>query len=100
MEMSNSSDGLSAAVVDNGTGIPDEDLPFIFERFYKADKARTRSKGGTGLGLAIAKNIVEAHGGYIAAQSRMNEGTTFRFYIPSDNEKMKNGRRGKNESLV
>lgn len=87
LEMSNSSDGLSAAVVDNGTGIPDEDLPFIFERFYKADKARTRSKGGTGLGLAIAKNIVEAHGGYIAAQSRMNEGTTFRFYIPSDNEK-------------
>ncbi|RKD72899.1 two-component system sensor histidine kinase ResE [Sinobaca qinghaiensis] len=87
LEMTNNQDGLTAAVIDNGTGIPEEDLPFIFERFYKADKARTRSKGGTGLGLAIAKNIVEAHGGYIAAQSRMNEGTTFRFYIPSDYEK-------------
>ncbi|WP_144559097.1 ATP-binding protein [Shouchella miscanthi] len=70
------------SVHDSGSGIPEEDLPYVFERFYKADKARTRQRGGTGLGLAIAKNIVEAHGGSISVQSKVGEGTVFRFTIP------------------
>lgn len=75
-------DGLKFDVSDSGSGIDEEDLPFIFERFYKADKARTRGRAGTGLGLAIAKNIVEAHQGTIAVQSRINKGTTFSFFLP------------------
>ncbi|MEI3604705.1 ATP-binding protein [Pseudogracilibacillus sp. SE30717A] len=71
-------------VEDNGSGIPEEDLSFIFERFYKADKSRTRNKKkkGTGLGLAIAKHIVSAHEGTIQVKSKVNEGTTFSFKIP------------------
>lgn len=73
---------LKIEVADTGTGIPKEDLPFIFERFYKADKARTRSKGGTGLGLAIAKNIINTHKGEIHVHSVLGQGTTFSFWIP------------------
>ncbi|SDC41554.1 ATP-binding protein [Shouchella lonarensis] len=70
------------SVIDTGTGIPEEDLPYVFERFYKADKARTRDQGGTGLGLAIAKHLVEAHGGEISVQSKVSEGTVFYFTLP------------------
>ncbi|MEI2665091.1 ATP-binding protein [Rossellomorea sp. LJF3] len=69
-------------VRDTGSGIPEEDLPFVFERFYKADKARTRGKSGTGLGLAIAKNIIESHKGHIQVQSKVDQGTTFTFFLP------------------
>jgi two-component system sensor histidine kinase ResE len=75
-------------ITDSGSGIPEEDLPFVFERFYKADKSRTRNKQkkGTGLGLAIAKNIMEAHNGTITVKSKLNEGTTFSFRIPKNEE--------------
>ncbi|MBA2873286.1 two-component system sensor histidine kinase ResE [Anoxybacillus caldiproteolyticus] len=78
-----SGDGVTIHVQDSGSGIAEEDLPFIFERFYKADKARTRGRSGTGLGLAIAKNIVEAHKGMISVHSKLHEGTTFTFYLPN-----------------
>ncbi len=74
--------GITFEVEDSGSGIPAEDLPFVFERFYKADKARTRGRAGTGLGLAIAKNIIEAHRGHISVQSKVDHGTTFSFFLP------------------
>ncbi|MCL1631857.1 cell wall metabolism sensor histidine kinase WalK [Sporolactobacillus sp. CPB3-1] len=75
---------LHVSVHDSGVGIAKEDIPFVFERFYKADKARTRGKAGTGLGLAIAKHIVEAHGGEISANSIKGEGTAFQFVLNQD----------------
>lgn len=74
--------GVRMKVTDSGSGIPEEDLPFVFERFYKADKARTRGKSGTGLGLAIAKNIIDAHKGTISVHSKLGQGTTFSFFLP------------------
>ncbi|MGE7779865.1 ATP-binding protein [Peribacillus sp. NPDC097264] len=74
--------GLIIDVKDSGSGIPEEDLPFVFERFYKADKARTRGRSGTGLGLAIVKNIIDAHDGYISVNSLPEKGTTFSFILP------------------
>ena len=68
-------------VSDTGSGIPSEDLPRVFERFYRADKSRTRQSGGSGLGLAIAKSIVEAHGGTIEAISELGQGTTLRIVM-------------------
>jgi two-component system phosphate regulon sensor histidine kinase PhoR len=67
---------------DTGVGIPRRDLPRIFERFYKSDRARTRNLGGTGLGLAIARHIVQAHGGRIWAKSKEGKGSTFYFSLP------------------
>lgn len=69
-------------VVDTGEGIPAEHLPNVFERFYRADKSRTRSTGGSGLGLTIARRLVEAHGGQIGVQSEAGKGSRFYFTIP------------------
>jgi two-component system sensor histidine kinase ResE len=75
---------LLLSVNDTGSGIPEEDLPFVFERFYKADKARTRGRSGsgTGIGLSIVKHLVEAHGGQIQVHSKVGEGTTFSIQLP------------------
>jgi len=69
-------------VVDSGEGVAPEDLPHIFERFYRGEKSRVRGQGGTGLGLAIAQGLVEAHGGRIWAQSAPGEGARFSFVLP------------------
>jgi two-component system sensor histidine kinase ResE len=70
-------------ISDQGYGIPASDLPYVFERFYKADKARTRgTTGGTGLGLSIVRNIIEAHQGTVQVKSTVGQGTTFSVILP------------------
>ena len=75
---------VEIAVSDNGVGIPEEDIPHLFERFYRVEKARSSDKGGTGLGLAIAREFAEAHGGTISVESRVSEGTTFTVTLPKE----------------
>lgn len=70
------------SVEDTGPGIPEDHLPFVFERFYRVDAGRARGDGGTGIGLTIARSVVEAHGGRIWAESRPGGGTRFRFVLP------------------
>ncbi|HRU41802.1 MAG TPA: ATP-binding protein, partial [Candidatus Diapherotrites archaeon] len=77
-----SGNNTTIAVSDTGIGISEEDLPYIFERFYRADKSRNRMTGGSGIGLTIAKAIVEAHKGSISAAGRLNEGTVFTVVLP------------------
>jgi two-component system phosphate regulon sensor histidine kinase PhoR len=69
-------------VEDTGIGIPEHDLPHIFERFYRVDKARSRELGGTGLGLSIVKHLVQAMHGTVRATSRPGKGTTFSVHLP------------------
>jgi signal transduction histidine kinase len=73
---------VEVKVQDTGTGIAAEDLPYVFERFYRADKSRSRATGGAGLGLAIARQLVEAHGGWIEVESEVGQGTQFTFTLP------------------
>jgi two-component system, OmpR family, sensor histidine kinase BaeS len=80
-------DNIFITVTDSGEGIPPEHLPFIFERFYRVDKSRTRATGGSGLGLTIAKRLVEAHGGTITVTSEPGKGSAFTFSLPVIAEK-------------
>jgi signal transduction histidine kinase len=73
---------VSLSVTDDGIGIPTKDLPRIFERFYRVDRARSRETGGTGLGLAIVKHVAENHGGHVHVESELGRGTTFRVTLP------------------
>jgi len=73
---------VEVSVRDTGTGIAAEDLPYVFERFYRADRSRSRATGGAGLGLAIARQVIQAHGGQIEAQSKVGHGTQFTFTLP------------------
>jgi len=73
---------IEVCVRDNGPGIPEADLPHLFERFYRVDKGRSRETGGTGLGLSIVKHIVQLHGGRVWVESTLGRGTAFHFTLP------------------
>jgi signal transduction histidine kinase len=77
-----SKDGVLFSVKDTGSGIKKEDLPHVFDRFYRAEKSRSRATGGMGLGLAIARSLVEIHGGKIWVESEEGKGAEFKFFIP------------------
>lgn len=81
---------LQVDVIDNGPGIPPEDLKRIFERFYRVEKSRSKEKGGTGLGLAIVKHIIEGHKSKISVSSTVGKGSIFTFYLPLEMEQKSN----------
>lgn len=82
ISISHEQEHISVSIRDSGDGIAAEDIPRLFERFYRVDPARSRMLGGTGLGLAIVKHIVEAHGGRVVCESTLGKGTTFTFTLP------------------
>jgi two-component system phosphate regulon sensor histidine kinase PhoR len=73
---------VTIEVSDNGIGIPQDDVPRIFERFYRVDRSRSRDMGGTGLGLSIVKHVAQVHGGTIDVESTPGKGSTFRLKLP------------------
>lgn len=77
---------LKILIADNGPGIVQEDIPHIFDHFYRGDKSRDRKSGGSGLGLAIVKQLVEIHGGKVAVESKLGEGSVFQILLPIDQE--------------
>jgi signal transduction histidine kinase len=83
VELEHQGDNIECAVSDNGTGIPTQHLPFIFERFYRVEASRDRSSGGSGLGLAIARSLVLAQDGDILAESQEGMGTKITFRLPA-----------------
>ena len=89
VSMKTTDDQMILSILDQGLGIPKEDLPKIFDRFYRVDKARSRAQGGTGLGLAIAKEIIKQHNGFIWAKSEYGKGSTFTIVLPYDNDAVK-----------
>ena len=78
---------IEVQVIDQGIGIPAADIPHIFERFYRVDRARSRHTGGTGLGLSIVASIIEAHGGSIKVKSELNKGSNFIVTLPQEKKK-------------
>jgi len=84
IEVKQSPSQVRIHIRDKGPGIPRRHLPRLFERFYRADKARSRKLGGTGLGLAIVKHIVQVHGGHVTVESALGKGSTFTLYLPVD----------------
>jgi two-component system sensor histidine kinase BaeS len=76
-------DHIVLEVTDTGAGIAPDDVPHVFERFWRADKSRSRSTGGSGLGLAITRHLVEAHGGTASVESAEGRGSTFRLRLPA-----------------
>ena len=89
VNMKTTDDQMILSISDQGLGIPKEDLPKIFDRFYRVDKARSRAQGGTGLGLAIAKEIIKQHNGFIWAKSEYSKGSTFTIVLPYDKDAVK-----------
>ena len=84
--MKTTDDQMILSISDQGLGIPKQDLPRIFDRFYRVDRARSRAQGGTGLGLAIAKEIIKQHKGFIWAKSEYGKGSTFTIVLPYDKD--------------
>ena len=89
VSMKTTDDQMILSIKDQGLGIPKQDLPKIFDRFYRVDRARSRAQGGTGLGLAIAKEIIKQHHGFIWAKSEYGKGSTFTIVLPYDKDAVK-----------
>ena len=89
VSMKTTDDQMILSIKDQGLGIPKQDLPKIFDRFYRVDRARSRAQGGTGLGLAIAKEIIKQHNGFIWAKSEYSKGSTFTIVLPYDKDAVK-----------